>query len=166
MGDAETTDRSEGEVISSMLIAAWGNSGRFYIPTIDFQQSGVYLLCYSLVAPKCASEEIIGGVKNRKISKCRAYNTLSAPNPEIVDYMEKRDMQFVSETLIFHVAAVPSPILKAKYHPNDMAKEKHDECFNLGAPEKKSISCIRDAHLKVNTRRPYFSTPQTKPHPT
>ena len=102
MSNAETNERSDGDVISSMLIGAWGNSGCFFAPTIDFQQSGDYLLCYSLVAPKCASTEITGNVKTRR-SKRRNYQTLSAPHPDIINYLEKHDMQFVSETLLFHV---------------------------------------------------------------
>ena len=105
MNDAETNKRSEGDVISSMLIAAWGKSGCFFIPTIDFHQSGNYLICYSLVAPKCASDEIVGRVKKQKKLKRRTYNSLSAPNPEIVNHLEKHDMQFVSETLLFHVSS-------------------------------------------------------------
>ena len=147
MGETETHDRSEGEVISSMLIAAWGNSGRFYIPTINFQQSGVYLLCYSLVAPKNAINEIVGfKSRSRNKLKRRAYNTLSAPNVEIIKYMEKNDMLFVSETLSFHVTVVPSPIIKAKCQPTHMAKEKNDDCSNLGGSEEKSVTCTSDAH--------------------
>ena len=153
MNDAETNNRSEGDVISSMLIAAWGKSGRFFIPTIDFNQSGDYLICYSLVAPKCASDEIVGRVKKQKKSKRRTYNSLSAPNPEIVNHLEKHDMQFVSETLLFHVTVVPSPILEACQSDHSAIEEIDD----FEAPGEESRACVSDTHLdpaKVIARRP------------
>lgn len=238
MNGAETSDRSEGEVISSMLIAIWGTTGIFYAPTIKFQQSGSYLLCYSLVAPKHASEQIISGrakavgsavkmpmekttimdltlaqlsnskrliwsldndrtlykavesckkgrggcydwvtnskkiasktprqcqdrfraIKKRRdkivsaknmaidcrksrVEKRAKYETLSAPNSKICKYLSKHDMQFVSETLVFHVT-VESPPLESPPQTDDIVEnEVNSDSSHLDALSDETESC-------------------------
>ena len=244
MDGAETIDRSEGDVISSMLIAIWGNSGHFFVPKIEFQQSGSYLLCYSLVAPKHASEEISGRVKavdsgvkmpaeetktlnlmlsqlstgrrsiwslandrallkaveccekgpggcydwvaisknitsktatqckgrlkemkrrlkgmklhaqaanakstftnckKQKVPKPQKYETLSASNSKIYKYLSKHDMQFVSETLEFHVMVVPSPHESPCQSDDMLELEEISDTSHLDAPSVESVSSV------------------------
>ena len=235
MNGAETNDRSEGDVISSMLIAIWGTSGIFFAPAIKFQQSGSYLLCYTLVAPKHASEQISGKAKavgsavkvpveetkmmnltlpqfsstkrfvwslesdqallkavqsckkgprgrydwvtiSKKVAKktprqCQdrfrlikkrcgqtasaksiaikprvakktKYETLSAPNSKICKYLSKHDMQFVSETLVFHVTVVPPP-LESPPQTDDMVEiEVNSDSRHIDAPSDEPESSI------------------------
>ena len=97
MDDADLNDPSSGEVIASMLISAW-KKGCFYVPAINWCQSGKYLLCYSLIAPRGACARLMG-LNEKKFSKPKRYDTLSTTNASIRKFLKKYNMQLVSETL-------------------------------------------------------------------
>ena len=97
MDDADSKDPSTGEVIATMLISAW-KKGCFYVPAINWCQSGRYLLCYSLVAPRGACAGLMGG-DEKKFLKPKRYETLSTTNAAIRRFLKKYNMQLVSETL-------------------------------------------------------------------
>ena len=100
MDDPTTKDRSKGVVIASTLIAAQEEigtgRGRFYIPTTKYLHSGFFLLCYTFVKPPIA-------VSSPGITE---YRTLSAEAQHVKlinDFLDSRNMQFVSDTVCFRV---------------------------------------------------------------